>query len=108
MRSVSINNILYFSVLACLCLVAESATAQAVDAAGGDIFASVNAKALDLFKNIRNILMVVGAIGVLCLAAGAFFGKFKWHWAISLLGGLTLIAFVGQVLTYFGLTAPAQ
>ena len=74
---------------------------------GGDIFSSVNAKASDLFKNVRNLLMVLGAFGVLGLAAGAFFGRFKWHWAISLLGGLALVAFVSQILSYFGLTAPA-
>jgi hypothetical protein len=51
--------------------------------------------------------MVVGALGVLGLAASAFFGHFKWSWAVSLLGGLALIAFVGQIITYFGLTAPA-
>lgn len=74
---------------------------------GSDIFSSVNAKASDLFKNVRNLLMVLGAFGVLGLAAGAFFGRFKWHWAISLLGGLALVAFVSQILSYFGLTAPA-
>ena len=82
------------------------AMAQAA-ANNGDIFASVNGKATDIFNKVRSLLMVVGAFGVLGLAAGAFFGRFKWHWAVSLLGGLVLIAFVSQVLTYFGLNAPA-
>ena len=71
------------------------------------IFDSVSEKTSTLFTNARNILMIVGAIGVLGLATMAFFGKFKWTWAVSLLGGLALIAFVSQVLTYFGLTAPS-
>ena len=70
------------------------------------VFSSVQSKASDIFTNVRNILMVVGALGVLGLAASAFFGHFKWSWAISLLGGLALVAFVSQVITYFGLTAP--
>jgi hypothetical protein len=72
----------------------------------GNFFSSVNSKTQDIFTNVRNILMVVGAIGVLGLAAMAFFGHFKWSWAISLLGGLALIAFVSQLISYFGLTAP--
>ena len=71
------------------------------------IFSSVQSKTSDIFTNVRNILMVVGALGVLGLAASAFFGHFKWSWAVSLLGGLALIAFVSQIITYFGLTAPS-
>lgn len=65
------------------------------------VFSSVQAKATDIFTNVRNILMIIGAIGVLALATMAFFGKFKWSWAVSLLSGLALIAFVGQVVQYF-------
>jgi hypothetical protein len=94
-----------------LTLVAAATAAYIADAAlaqtTGSVFDSVNSKTTDIFVNTRNILMVVGAIGVLALAALAFFGKFKWHWAVSLLGGLALIAFVSQVISYFGLTAPS-
>ena len=72
-----------------------------------NFFNSVQNKTSDIFTNVRNILMVVGALGVLGLAASAFFGHFKWSWAISLLGGLALIAFVSQIISYFGLTAPS-
>ena len=73
----------------------------------GTVFSSVQSKTSDIFTNVRNILMVVGALGVLGLAASAFFGHFKWSWAVSLLGGLALVAFVSQVISYFGLTAPS-
>lgn len=72
------------------------------------VFSSVQSKTSDIFTNVRNILMVVGALGVLGLAASAFFGHFKWSWAVSLLGGLALIAFVSQIISYFGLTAPGS
>lgn len=85
---------------------AQSTGSAASSGAAGDIFSNVTSKANDLFTHVRNLLMLLGAFGVLGLAAGAFFGKFKWHWAISLLGGLVLVAFVSQILTYFGLTAP--
>ncbi len=84
----------------CAAVATEPALAQQ---AGGTFFTSVQNKTGDIFTNVRNILMIVGAMGVLGLATMAFFGKFKWHWAVSLLGGLALIAFVSQVLSYFGL-----
>jgi hypothetical protein len=77
----------------------EAAWAQT--ASSSSVFTSIQSKATDIFTNVRNILMIVGAIGVLGLATMAFFGKFKWSWAVSLLGGLALIAFVGQVVQYF-------
>ncbi|MDR3438174.1 TrbC/VirB2 family protein [Telmatospirillum sp.] len=82
-------------------LVAAIDPALAADSSGSGIFSSVQSKATDIFTNVRNILMIVGAIAVLGLATMAFFGKFKWSWAVSLLGGLVLIAFVGQVVQYF-------
>jgi hypothetical protein len=78
------------------------------DTSGATVFSSVQSKTSDIFTNVRNILMVVGALGVLGLAASAFFGHFKWSWAVSLLGGLALVAFVSQVISYFGLTAPTS
>ncbi|MTJ79741.1 MAG: hypothetical protein F8N37_01780 [Telmatospirillum sp.] len=81
-----------------LCWVAP---AFADSGSSSTIFSSVQTKATDIFTNVRNILMIVGAIGVLGLATMAFFGKFKWSWAVSLLGGLALIAFVGQVVQFF-------
>lgn len=78
------------------------------DSSSTTVFSSIQSKTSDIFTNVRNILMVVGALGVLGLAASAFFGHFKWSWAVSLLGGLALVAFVSQVITYFGLTAPTS
>ncbi len=78
------------------------------DTSSATVFSSIQSKTSDIFTNVRNILMVVGALGVLGLAASAFFGHFKWSWAVSLLGGLALVAFVSQVITYFGLTAPSN
>jgi hypothetical protein len=83
-----------------------SGAATLAQTSSSDVFSSVQNKTSDIFTNVRNILMVVGALGVLGLAASAFFGHFKWSWAVSLLGGLALIAFVSQIITYFGLTAP--
>lgn len=89
-----------------LTIFGNDAWAQATS--GTTVFSSVQNKTSDIFTNVRNILMVVGALGVLGLAASAFFGHFKWSWAVSLLGGLALIAFVSQIISYFGLTAPSS
>jgi len=89
-----------------LTIFGNDAWAQATS--GTTVFSSVQNKTSDIFTNVRNILMVVGSLGVLGLAASAFFGHFKWSWAVSLLGGLALIAFVSQIISYFGLTAPSS
>jgi len=85
----------------------EPGLAQTASSSSTNFFTSVQSKTSDIFNNVRNILMVVGALGVLGLSAMAFFGHFKWSWAVSLMGGLALIAFVSQLITYFGLTAPS-
>jgi hypothetical protein len=99
------RRLLLCSMIALIVMIADPGLAQT---GSSDIFSSVQSKTSDIFTNVRNILMVVGALGVLGLAASAFFGHFKWSWAVSLLGGLALIAFVSQIITYFGLTAPTS
>jgi hypothetical protein len=96
--------LLTFLTMIAACVAGDPTWAQTT---GANVFSSVQSKTSDIFTNVRNILMVVGALGVLGLAASAFFGHFKWSWAVSLLGGLALIAFVSQIISYFGLTAPA-
>lgn len=96
-----------FLVLVTVSTIGFADVAWADSAPSTTVFSSVQGKTADIFTNVRNILMVVGALGVLGLAASAFFGHFKWSWAVSLLGGLALIAFVSQIISYFGLNPPA-
>ena len=98
------RNLAAILIVLCVFVVCDPALAQSTSTT---FFSSVQSKTSDIFNQVRNILMVVGALGVLGLATMAFFGHFKWSWAVSLLGGLALIAFVSQLITYFGLTAPA-
>ncbi len=84
-----------------LVLAVEPALAGTARSSSSTVFTSVQSKATDIFTNARNILMIIGAIAVLALATMAFFGKFKWSWAVSLLSGLALIAFVGEVVKFF-------
>ena len=114
MRGVTVNSdrtvrwaLLLVLVAVSMPLFGDMAWAQATTSSTS-VFSSVQSKTSDIFTNVRNILMVVGALGVLGLAASAFFGHFKWSWAVSLLGGLALIAFVSQIISYFGLTAPTS
>lgn len=112
MRGVSVNSAVVIRWGVAFLLVSVSTSliggmAWADATSNASVFSSVQSKTSDIFTNVRNILMVVGALGVLGLAASAFFGHFKWSWAVSLLGGLALIAFVSQIISYFGLTAPS-
>lgn len=113
MRGVTVNSDMamrwaLFMVLVMISMTIFGGDALAQTASSTTVFSSVQSKTSDIFTNVRNILMVVGALGVLGLAASAFFGHFKWSWAVSLLGGLALIAFVSQIISYFGLTAPSS
>lgn len=112
MRGVTVNSDTAIRWAVFFVLIALSVTVMGgnawADTAPSSVFSSVQSKTSDIFTNVRNILMVVGALGVLGLAASAFFGHFKWSWAVSLLGGLALIAFVSQIISYFGLTAPSS
>ena len=79
----------------------SSATSTSSSTGSGDVFSSVATTTQTLFTEVRNVLMVVGALGVLGLGAMAFFGHFKWSWAVSLAGGLILIAFAAQAVKFF-------
>jgi hypothetical protein len=101
------RNAVVLMILLSVIVVCDPVLAQTASSSSTSFFSSVQSKTTDIFNQVRNILMVVGALGVLGLSTMAFFGHFKWSWAVSLLGGLALIAFVSQLITYFGLTAPA-
>ena len=57
-------------------------------------------KALLLFTNVKVIIFVVGAFGLIGIAFQAIVGKVKWTWFAGLAVGLAILAAAGAVVNY--------
>ena len=81
------------AIMAGLC-VAGSAFAQS------DIFDSAATKMGDLFKNVRQIVLIMGGFALVGFAIAAIFGKLEWKKVAILAVGLALLAVASQVVNY--------
>jgi type IV secretory pathway VirB2 component (pilin) len=70
-------------------------------ASGDDPFATSKTKAADVFNKIRDIVLILGGIGILSMSVMAFFGKFRWLWLLSLVGGLVMVLVASSFINYF-------
>lgn len=57
-------------------------------------------KALQLFQNVKVLIFVVGAFGLVGIAFQAIFGKVKWTWFAGLAVGLAILAAAGAIVNY--------
>ena len=53
------------------------------------------------YDNIRTIAYAIGGVALVGLAVVCMFGNMRWVWFFSALGGLTMIAVIGQVQNFF-------
>lgn len=70
-------------------------------AASADPFATSKDKAIDVFHKARDVILILGGIGILALAVMSFFGKFRWMWMLSLIAGLVMVLVAGSFIEYF-------
>ncbi len=75
---------------------ATSAFAQSDD----NVFTTVLSKLMTTFKNVRNVIFVVGGFGLVGLGFAAIFGKVKWPWLAALACGLAIVALAGAMVDY--------
>ena len=59
-----------------------------------NVFDKTGTRLNEGFRQTRNIVYVIGGLGAIGLGVGAFFGRFRWGWFFSLLGGLAVIALI--------------
>ena len=59
-----------------------------------EVFSKTAGRLNEGFRQARNIVYVIGGLGAIGLGVGAFFGRFRWGWFFSLLGGLAVIALI--------------
>lgn len=70
-------------------------------AAGGNtVFTTVKSKLVQLFKNAKLVVFVIGGFGLIALAFQAIFGKVKWPWFAALGFGLAVVAAAGAIVDY--------
>ncbi|MBR1841165.1 MAG: hypothetical protein IJ778_03455 [Alphaproteobacteria bacterium] len=64
------------------------------------IFNVAAAKLINLFKNSKMIIFIIGGFGLIALAFQAIFGKVRWGWFSALAFGLAVVAAAGYVINY--------
>ena len=52
------------------------------------------------FKNVRVIVYVIGAFGLIGIAIGGIMGKINWKWLGYLAIGLAIVAMADMVITF--------
>ena len=77
-------------------------------AGNGNVFQTAMDKMLNVFRNSRSIIFVVGGFGLIGLGFAAIFGKVNWKWLAALACGLAIVAVAGQVVDYVTQTDPAS
>ena len=70
------------------------------DAAAETVFGTAAGKLVDLFKNAKMVVFVIGGFGLVALAFQAIFGKIKWAWFAALAFGLAVVAAAGAIVNY--------
>lgn len=86
-------------VLAQVAIVAVVCIACAAFAAD-NIFSTAQTKMGELFKNVRQIVFIMGAFALVGFAIAAIFGKLEWKKVAILAVGLALLAVASQVVNY--------
>lgn len=85
----------------CACLAAVAAAAVVVDAsAATDVFNNAQSTLKTTFTNVRTVVYLLGAFGLIGVAAGAILGKIKWSWLGALAGGLAIVAMADGIVNY--------
>ena len=64
------------------------------------VFGTAKNKLLDLFRNSKMVIFVIGGFGLIALAFQAIFGKVKWAWFAALAFGLAVVAAAGAIVEY--------
>lgn len=70
------------------------------DSYAATVFSSAKKKLVELFKNAKMVVFVIGGFGLIALAFQAIFGKVKWPWFAALAFGLAVVAAAGAIVNY--------
>ena len=76
------------------------ASATVADGTHASVFGTARGKLLNLFRNAKMVVFVIGGFGLIALAFQAVFGKVKWAWFAALAFGLAVVAAAGAIVEY--------
>ena len=65
-----------------------------------DFINAATSKAANIFKDVKTLIFIVGAFGLIVLAVGAIFGKMAWKTFAYLAIGLMIVAGAGMIIEW--------
>lgn len=68
----------------------------------GQFLTEAQIKVWEIYDTLKNVIYIVGGIGIIVLAVFAFFGRFEWKHFFALAGGLFLVALTAELIYYLG------
>jgi len=68
--------------------------------AGTDVFKTVFTTLGNVFKNVRIVVYIIGAFGLIGVAIGGIVGKINFKWLGYLAAGLAIVAVADLVVSY--------
>ena len=77
------------------------------DASAATVFKTAANKLVELFRNAKMVVFIIGGFGLVALAFQAIFGKVKWAWFAALAFGLAVVAAAGSIINYAANTTGA-
>ena len=90
-----------FGVLALAAFIAVSLFVGTASADDTGFFTAARDRGVDIFKNTKTLIFIVGAFGLMVLAVGAIFGKMAWKTFAYLAIGLLILVGAGAIVDYF-------
>ena len=91
----------YLKVIALVALVAVVFLAtDAYAADGAELFGNAQKTLAAVFRNVRQIVFIMGGFALIGFAVAAIFGKLDWKKVAILAVGLALLAVASQVVDY--------
>lgn len=94
-------SILSMTLLFTLVMLGDANAATNMGSSGGrSVFGAAADKLVELFKNAKLVIFIIGGFGLVALAFQAIFGKVKWAWFAALAFGLAVVAAASAIITY--------
>ena len=90
----------FWTMLAMIFVITLSFVGDAAAQGTGTFFTTTESRLLELFRNVKLVVFILGGFGLVAVAFAAIFGKINWKWFAGLAAGLAILAAAGMAITY--------